>query len=134
MAHRLNAKDRHRRERQGARVFDDVATSAVRSALTGLAARQHVSANNIANIETPNFTATRVEFENTLRDAVNSGDSPSGVTPSFTDSPLAARQDGNNVNLDEETMSSMDTGLRQQLMLRALDEKYGLISTVLKGH
>ena len=114
-------------------MFDDVATSAVRSALTGLAARQRVSANNIANIETPNFTAVRVEFEGALRDAVNSGDSAAGVAPTYTESPLAPRQDGNNVNLDEETMSSMDTGLRQQLMLRALDAKYSLVSTVLKG-
>ncbi|MFL6142446.1 MAG: flagellar basal body rod protein FlgB [Labedaea sp.] len=114
-------------------MFDDVATSAVRSALTGLAARQRVSANNIANIQTPNFTATQVEFENTLRDAVKSGDSIGNVAPTYTNSPLAPRQDGNNVNLDEETMSSMDTGLRNQLMLRALDEKYGLVSAVVKG-
>jgi flagellar basal-body rod protein FlgB len=113
-------------------VFDDLASSAVRSALTGLAARQRVSANNIANIQTPGFTAGRVEFENALRDAVASGDSPR-VTPTQTSSPLAPRQDGNNVNLDEETLSSMDTGMRYQLMLRALDEKYELVSTVLKG-
>lgn len=113
-------------------MFDDLASSAVQSALTGLSARQRVSANNIANIETPGFTAVRVEFEDALRTAVESGDT-SRVTPTYADSPLAARQDGNNVNLDEETLSAMDTGLRYQLMLRALDEKYELVSTVLKG-
>lgn len=114
-------------------MFDDLASSAVRSALTGLAARQRVSANNIANIQTPGFTASRVEFESALRGAVESGDSSPRVSPTVTASPLAPRQDGNNVNLDEETMSSMDTGLRYQLMLRALDDRFGLVSTVLKG-
>ena len=34
---------------------------------------------------------------------------------------------GNNVNLDEETLSNVDTGLRYQLALRAMDGKFGLI-------
>jgi flagellar basal-body rod protein FlgB len=115
-------------------VFDDVASAAVRTALTGLAMRQRVSANNIANIETPRFTAGRVAFEGALRSAVADGSVVDGpVEPTMSSSPEAPRQDGNNVNLDEETLSSMDTGLRYQLMLRAMDDRYGLVSTALKG-
>ncbi|WP_233158987.1 flagellar basal body rod protein FlgB [Actinophytocola xanthii] len=115
-------------------VFDDVASAAVRTALNGLAMRQRVSANNLANIETPGFTAGRLDFENQLRDAVaNGSEVESSVEFAETRSNLAPRQDGNNVNIDEETLSSMDTGLRFKLMLRAKDDQYGLISTVLKG-
>ena len=117
-------------------MFDDVASAAVRTALTGLATRQRVSANNIANIETPGFTAQRVDFEGALRSAVQNatdGSTVDGVAPAVSSSPLAPRQDGNNVNLDEETLSSMDTGLRYQTMLRAMDERYGLIATAIKG-
>jgi flagellar basal-body rod protein FlgB len=114
-------------------VFDDVASASVRTALSGLAMRQRVSANNIANIETPGFTAQRVDFEGALRSAVADGSVVDGAAPEVSSSPLAARQDGNNVNLDEETLSSMDTDLRYQLMLRAMDDQYGLISTALKG-
>jgi flagellar basal-body rod protein FlgB len=116
-------------------VFDDLAASAVRSALTGLAMRQRVSADNIANVQTPGFTAGRVEFESALRRAVAAGDTAgtAALTPSRAESPLAARQDGNNVNLDEETLSAIDNGLRYQLMLRAMDDRYGLVGTVLKG-
>ena len=114
-------------------MFDDVASTAVRTALTGLAMRQRVSANNIANIETPGFTAQRVGFESALRSAVADGSTGNGVAPTVSSSPLAPRQDGNNVNLDEETLSSMDTGMRYQLMLRAMDDRFGLISTALKG-
>ncbi len=115
-------------------MFDDVASAAVRTALDGLAMRQRVSANNVANIETPGFTAGRVDFEGALRSAVADGSVGTGsVTPTVSSSPLAPRQDGNNVNLDEETLSSMDTGLRYQMMLRAMDNRYNLVSTALKG-
>jgi flagellar basal-body rod protein FlgB len=114
-------------------VFDDVASTAVRTALTGLAMRQRVSANNIANIETPGFTAQRVDFEGALRSAVADGSTENGIAPSVSSSPLAPRQDGNNVNLDEETLLSMDTGMRYQLMLRAMDDRFGLISAALKA-
>jgi flagellar basal-body rod protein FlgB len=115
-------------------VFDDVASATVRSALAGLAARQRVSANNIANIGTPGFTAGRVAFEDALRSAVADGSVVDGqVGPTEFVSPLAARQDGNNVNLDEETLSSMDTGLRYRLMLRVMDDQYNLVSAAVKG-
>lgn len=113
-------------------MFDDIASTAVRSALSGLAMRQRVSADNIANIETPNFSAGRVDFEGALRDAVGAGSS-APVAATTGKSVNAARQDGNNVNLDEETLAGFTTGLSYQLMLRALDNRYGLISTVLKG-
>jgi flagellar basal-body rod protein FlgB len=115
-------------------VFDDVASVSVRAALAGLSVRQKVSANNIANIETPGFTAGRVAFEDALRAAVTDGSVVNGaVAPTTFASPLAARQDGNNVNLDEETLNSMDTGLRYKLMLRAMDDQYNLVSIAVKG-
>ncbi|MBM7773345.1 flagellar basal-body rod protein FlgB [Actinokineospora baliensis] len=114
-------------------MFDDLTTQAVRASLDGLAMRQRVQANNIANIETPHFKAKKVEFETALAQAISDGDGATGVRASVSTSRLAARQDGNNVNLDEETLGSTETGLRYQLMLRAMDDRYGLVSTVLKG-
>ncbi|WP_026421626.1 flagellar basal body rod protein FlgB [Actinokineospora inagensis] len=114
-------------------MFDDLTTKAVRASLDGLAMRQRVQANNIANIETPGFKAKRVDFETALSQAISSGDGASDVRATISTSPLAARQDGNNVNIDEETLGSTETGLRYQLMLRAMDDRYGLVSTVLKG-
>lgn len=118
-------------------MFDDLATSAVQSALAGLSLRQRVSANNIANIETPGFLAGQVNFEDALSNAVGnaaaSGSSTVDVQPSVTTSNEAPRQDGNNVNIDEETLSSEQTNLQYQLMLRALDDKFNLIHDVVKG-
>lgn len=114
-------------------MFDDLTTSVVQSALTGLSLQQRVSANNIANIETPNFLASRVNFEGALSAAVQSGADTVNVRPTITTSNEAPRQDGNNVNIDEETLSSQQTDLQYQLMLRALDDKFNLINDVVKG-
>jgi flagellar basal-body rod protein FlgB len=112
-------------------VFDDVTSVALHSALDGLAARQKAIAHNIANVQTPGYRATRVSFEDSLRAAVDSGRSPV-VTPTSQSSLEPTREDGNNVNLDTETLSSVDTNLRYQLALRAMDHEFSLIRTSLR--
>jgi flagellar basal-body rod protein FlgB len=113
-------------------VLDDITSVTVRTALTALAKRQRVTADNIANIETPGFLAGRVSFEDSLRKAVNNGN-PGGATSSLARSLEPTRLNGNNVNLDHETLTHIDTGLRYQLMLRAVDHKAGLITNVLRS-
>ncbi len=107
-------------------MFNDVTSVALTSALDGLADRQRAIADNIANIQTPGFHAQRVQFEDDLRSAVESGDSPA-VTASSSTSTDPTRLDGNNVNLDTETLSSTDTNLRYQLALRAVGHDYTIL-------
>ncbi len=114
-------------------MFGDITSAALRTALSGLSMRQRVIADNIANIETPGFLAGRVSFEDALRTAVDSGASPASVSPSLARSLEPTRENGNNVNLDHETLANIDTGLRYQLALRAMDHKYSLIREVTKG-
>jgi flagellar basal-body rod protein FlgB len=114
-------------------VFDDLSTSSLRVAVAGLAARQTAIANNIANIETPGYQARKVEFEEALASAVKRGDSPAGVQPHLTKSLEPTRLNGNNVNLDEETLSHIDTTMRYQLTMRALDGKYSMLREAIKG-
>jgi flagellar basal-body rod protein FlgB len=114
-------------------VFDDVASQSLQVALSGLNLRQQATANNIANIATPGYKASKVEFESSLQSALATGGSPTGVTPTLAQSLEPTQLNGNNVNLDEETLSSVDTGLRYQLALRAVDSKFGLIADVVKG-
>jgi flagellar basal-body rod protein FlgB len=111
-------------------VLEDVTGAALRSALTGLAQRQRVIADNVANIQTPNFLARKVKFEDALSDAVSSGSGT--VAPTTATSLEPTREDGNNVNLDEETLSNIDTNLRYQLMLRAVDSKLAILRDSLR--
>ena len=89
--------------------------------------------DNIANIETPGYQARKVKFEEALSSAVANGESPSSVTPSVQNSLEPTRLNGNNVNVDEETLSNVDTTLRYALTLRALDSKYGMLRDAIKG-
>jgi flagellar basal-body rod protein FlgB len=114
-------------------VFDDVSSSALRVALSGLAARQRAIATNIANIETPGYRAQKVKFEEALSSAVANGQAPTTVEPSTLRSLEPTRLNGSNVNLDEETLSHIDTTMRYQLAIRAMDARYSELRDVIKG-
>ena len=114
-------------------MYDDVTSVALRSALRGLAMRQRTIADNVANVQTPGFLAGRVQFEDALREAVVSGRG-ADLGPSVARSLEPTREDGNNVNLDRETLLNVDTGLRYSLALRALGAEYGLLRTAMKGY
>ena len=115
--------------------MSDVTMSALHTALRGLAERQRVIATNTANIQTPGFLAGRVSFEDELAQALSSGDSAevAGMSPAHQTSLEPTRMDGNNVNLDRETLLGTDTELRYQLMIRAVDAKFGLVRTAIRG-
>jgi flagellar basal-body rod protein FlgB len=113
-------------------VLDDIASVTLSTALSALAARQRVTANNIANIETPNFRAGQVSFEDNLRQAVEAGD-PAQAAVTMTASTAPAGINGNNVSLDTETMIDEKTSLQYQLLSGAMSSKFALIDTVLKG-
>ena len=114
-------------------MFDDVTSASLRVAVAGLSARQTAIADNIANIETPGYQARKVKFEEALSTAVDNGRSPASVTPSVQKSLEPSRLNGSNVNLDEETLSHIDTTMRYQLTLRALDSRYAMLRTAITG-
>ena len=113
-------------------MIGDATSTALHAALSGLAQRQRVTADNIANIQTPGFLAGRVDFESSLRSAVASGERPSINGGSIARSLEPTNVNGNNVNLDMETVTATETGLRYQLALNALDGKYNVLRTALR--
>jgi flagellar basal-body rod protein FlgB len=110
----------------------DVTTTALHAALSGLAERSRVTADNIANINTPGFLAGRTDFESALRNSLSSGETPSVSGGSVARSLEPTNTNGNNVNLDDETVIATETGLRYQLALNALDGKYSVLRTSLQ--
>lgn len=111
-------------------MFDDISSVALHSAMSGLAARQRAIADNIANIQTPGFQASKVAFEDALHGAVANGSGRSGWSVARSLEPT--RTDGNNVNLDEETLSNIDTNMRYQLVTQAMSDKFTLLSTSMR--
>lgn len=111
-------------------MFTSVSFVAMSSALDALALRQRVIADNVANIHTPGFLAGRVSFEESLADAVRGG---SGVASTRVDRSLEpTRENGNNVNLDTETLLNVDTNLRYQLATQAIDGTFSRMRTAMR--
>lgn len=113
-------------------MFDSVTAAALTSALDGLSERQRAIADNIANINTPNYHAKRVQFEDALAASVADGD---GIVAATTGESLEpTRLDGNNVNLDTETLSNIDTVLRYQFATQAMNGQFSSVRTALRSN
>ena len=112
-------------------MFNSVTSVALGSALDGLALRQRTIASNIANVNTPEYQAKRVMFEDALAESIARGD---GRTVAVTARSLEpTRLDGNNVNLDTETVSNIDTVLRFQFASRAIDGTFSSLRTAMRS-
>jgi flagellar basal-body rod protein FlgB len=118
-------------------VDDRLVMPALMVALDGLAQRQRVSADNVANLQTPGFRARTVEFEAALAEAVSTSPTASAADLSgaigsgYTTDP--AREDGNNVSLERETLLGTKTNLEFSMALRVVDGRFGVYRDVLRG-
>jgi flagellar basal-body rod protein FlgB len=101
----------------------DAITSAIQLSLHGLADRQHVTDDNLSNIETPGYIAKRSDFEDSLKAALN-GNTSVDVNPVHSLSQAPTRTDGNNVDIDNETVTAIDTELKYQAMIEAMNTKF----------
>ena len=110
----------------------DAVSSTLHAALNGISHRQRVIADNIANVDTPGFRATSVDFESSLRDAIADGELTStdrvASTATPTNTPVGAN--GNNVDLRKETMAAVQTQFQYQIMTRATTDRFDLMKTV----
>ncbi|MCW2755888.1 MAG: flagellar biosynthesis protein FlgB [Marmoricola sp.] len=115
----------------------DAVTQVLSTALDGVSARQSVIANNIANVDTPNFRATSLDFETQLQAAIDDGSFADGNAPSVgttttpTDTPVGAN--GNNVDLRNETMAAVQSQFQYQILTRAVTDRFNLVKTAATG-
>jgi len=112
-------------------VLDSVSSVALGSALDALALRQRAIADNVANVQTPGYHAKNVDFEGALAQAVRAGDGD--VTATVSRSREATREDGNNVNLDEQTLLNVETNLRYQLASQAISGELSAVRAAMRA-
>lgn len=108
----------------------DPISSAIQIALGGLSDRRRVINDNISNIQTPGYLAGTTDFETSLNAALN-GDTSVSFKPTHAKSLAATRLDGNNVDLDNETIAATDTNLRYQAMVEAMNVKFRTLKAAL---
>jgi flagellar basal-body rod protein FlgB len=113
-------------------LFTDRVTAGIESALDSVSLRQRVTADNIANMDTPGFKAARVEFEKSLAAAMNGGD-PAQSKATVRASGDAANADGNNVNFAAEQAILVKDGLHFDALVAAINYKFSVLRTAIKG-
>jgi flagellar basal-body rod protein FlgB len=113
----------------------DAVAATLHAALDGLSLRQQVIADNVSNLDTPNYIAKTVDFESSLRAAIADGSlqrgAPMSVSTGVAHTPVGAN--GNNVDLEFETMSAMQANFQYQIASRAISDHYSLIQTAVSG-
>jgi flagellar basal-body rod protein FlgB len=107
------------------------AIGAIQASLDGLAARERITAQNLANADTPGYIAGRVDFESSLRKAIAGGD-PSGFSISTSTSTDPSNINGNNVSVDSESVSLTDTALHFQLMTEAMNNTFHVLHEAMR--
>jgi flagellar basal-body rod protein FlgB len=112
----------------------------LQAAMSGLAARQRAIANNVANIDTPNFKASEVRFEDALKSAIgNDGPTPdqsslntAAARSTIVDS-TSVRADGNNVDIDREMAMLSETNLTYSAITQIMSTRIGILRNVISG-
>ncbi len=111
-------------------MLDSVTLNAMTSAMNGYSATQNAIANNLANIDTPNYKAQEVNFASALAQSVAAG---SGALPESAFTPTQSldptQLNGNNVSISDETLEEIDTGLKFQLASQAATQQFSEIQT-----
>lgn len=128
-------------------------TDLLQKGLNAAQLRQDTIANNIANVDTPGFKASHVEFEAYMKEALEGGGagleakttrdkhipfhsqaSPRDVEPAvIEESDTAMRMDGNNVDMDAEMSSLVKNGVYYNVLAAKLNGELSRLKLAIDG-
>lgn len=132
-------------------LLNSVSFQRLQGGLDAATKRQSVLANNVANVDTPNFKRSDVSFESFLRQQ------ESGVKPTLsakvsdsrhfqfgavtgvpaavvsTDETTSMNNNGNNVDMDREQALSAENQLRYNSYVEQLNSQITMMRTVVQG-
>ncbi|MBI2560094.1 MAG: flagellar basal body rod protein FlgB [Planctomycetes bacterium] len=101
--------------------------------------RHKVIANNIANVNTPGYKRLDTSFETELKAALKgSGSSdissikPKVVVAKNTDK-TSQRNDGNNVNIEEEVSELVKNALSYNVFVQLMSKKFAMLKSAIGG-
>ncbi len=130
-------------------LFSSQVLVSLKKGLDAGALRQRVIANNIANVNTPGFKKSAVEFESLLKAALGRGNikmvtthpnhfgaAPhlAGLKPEVrVNEATSMREDGNNIDMDEEMTNLAINSIKYQAEIRELNDRISLLGYVITG-
>ena len=128
--------------------LDGQVLNVLQKGLDASSMRQQVLSNNVANIDTPKFKRSDVDFQAVLGTVLGEKSDPlsmkltspkhipgvgegegSGIV---TDQSTSLRNDGNNVDVDREMSNVAENGLYYNSLTRTISSQLGLLRMVIK--
>ena len=90
--------------------------------------RSRTIANNIANINNPNYKRRYVTFEESLKNEINNAKIEVKV-----DKDSIVREDGNNVDLENEKVNQASASLQYNALVSLTNTKLAMTKSVISG-
>ena len=90
--------------------------------------RSRTIANNIANINTPNYKRRYVTFEDSLKNEINNAKIEVKV-----DEYSVVREDGNNVDLENEKVNQAASSLQYNALVSLTNTKLAMTKSIIAG-
>ncbi|MGA7108915.1 MAG: flagellar basal body rod protein FlgB [Terracidiphilus sp.] len=94
--------------------------------------RQQVVASNIANVDTPGYHARDINFQSAMQQVMNEGNNMQLEPASVEVDGLPERPDGNNVNVDRESMLLSETQLQYQMGVQLVKAEFHRLLSAIK--
>ncbi|ABF40657.1 flagellar basal-body rod protein FlgB [Candidatus Koribacter versatilis Ellin345] len=102
-------------------------------ALDVSAARQRVIANNMANVDTPGYHTRDIDFAGQLRQMLGEASGGSQTTLASRNVPgLVERPDGNNVNVERESLLMAHTQLEFNTAIQVIRSEFKRIQMAIQ--
>jgi flagellar basal-body rod protein FlgB len=105
----------------------DAVTNQLEGYMDLVSARQKLVVSNIANIDTPGYTAKDIDFQSELMSLTP------GQSPHVIDAPgLVVKSDGNNVSLDREARLLSENALRFNVASNLMKTQLKMVESAIK--
>ncbi|MCX7614257.1 MAG: flagellar basal body rod protein FlgB [Clostridiales bacterium] len=109
--------------------------------LDSLWMKQKVISNNIANMNTPGYKSKTVEFENLLKKAIASSSNESELAENLSsieprveqNNFTSGREDGNNVDIDSESIELVRTQIQYEYMTSMIANEISRMKYAING-
>lgn len=126
----------------------------VEKSLDAYSKRAKTLANNIANVNTPNYKRQDIQFEKLLENAISEdmGSKISGITSNdkhfkinpksnlenlepkvITEITTTMRNDGNNIDIEKEQAEFAKNNIRYKFATSKISQDFGLLKSVIKS-
>ena len=109
----------------------DATQQALESAMSGAELRNTLLTQNLANVDTPGYQPEDVNFQSTLQQAIQSGQSPTSVTfqPYTTSQTTGA--DGNGVSPEQQEAALSQNGLLYETLTQIAAQRESILETAM---